>query len=326
MYACMHGCIYNIYIYIYVCDSSSYGYTNRQTGLTRFYPGFVGSTGCKAAGGLESESGLRGFGGGVLHSTRKRTHPPPPPRSAENRRFYQGSYKTYKTEHGWMDGTQGTAAKGCLPLRRLREPPQASSATLQQRFEVPDWPPHASIHELPSARTDAEAHRPDGSGSSNCMRAQGPVVSPRILHSNPALYRQRPGISLPMPRVSAHNSMGCEDKPAWQHCASRLWKQPVQDRAYSASYQELLKQGELPRSLSQGPPISPPGARMGHQSSRSRETSLLRTSKASFFVCFAFFVVGFIGSKVRVLGFKVPQAPKDRGSRPLPRRGLRPRK
>ena len=65
---------------------------------------------------------------------------------------------------------------------QLREPPQASSAALRQRFEVPDWPPHASIHELPSARTDAEAHRSDGSGSSNWTRAQGPVVSPH-LHS-----------------------------------------------------------------------------------------------------------------------------------------------
>ena len=58
---------------------------------------------------------------------------------------------------GWMDGTQGTAARRSLPLRHLREPPQASSAGFRQRFEVPDWPSHASIHELPSARTEAES-------------------------------------------------------------------------------------------------------------------------------------------------------------------------
>ena len=93
-----------------------------------------------------------------------------------------------------MDGMQGTAAKGSLPLHHFREPPQASSAALRQRFEVRDWPPHASIHELRSARRDVEAHRPDGSGSWNWTRAQEPVVSPHILHSHPALFRQRRGI------------------------------------------------------------------------------------------------------------------------------------
>ena len=64
--------------------------------------------------------------------------------------------------YGRMDG---------WPVRRVWLPGETFPSAISG-VSGTDWPPHASIHELPSARTDAEAHRPDGSGSSNWRRGE----------------------------------------------------------------------------------------------------------------------------------------------------------
>ena len=108
--------------------------------------------------------------------------------------------------------------------------PSAISGSLRRRHRQPSGKGSRSLTGHPmqaSMSTDAEAHRLDGSGSSNWTRAQGPVVSPHILHSHPALFRQRPGFQAnARSECTTFNSMGCEDEPAWQDCASRLWRQP----------------------------------------------------------------------------------------------------